>query len=99
MSKTIVAVRMSGGTEHRHIAGVAVVDNDSSDIEAYTRKRAAIVKSIDDGVEYITRDWKGDVAEVIVVKNTTTGERYIRSRADGELTDNLLRLPRYLLDG
>ena len=86
---------MNGGTEHRHIAGCAIVDTDDQ-IVAYAKTREAVVESLDAGVEYITRDYKGDVGEVVVVKNNATGERYIRSRADGVLADNLLRLPRYL---
>lgn len=94
MPKYIVAVRMSGGTEHRHIAGCAIVDTDGA-IAAYAMTRARVVADIDAGGEYITRDWEGDVADVVVVKNRA-GQRYLRSRADRDLGDNLLRLPRYL---
>lgn len=47
--------------------------------------------------DFFTRDYLGDVAQVVSVKGED-GSRYIRSKKDGVLTDNLLRLPRYKAD-
>jgi hypothetical protein len=90
----IVAVRMSGGELHRHVAGCAVVNDDVRPFEAYTRSVESIIKSIDGGTEYLTRDWEYEVATVMVVTKDD-GTRYIRTKADGKWGDNLLRLPRY----
>jgi hypothetical protein len=93
MSRYIVAVRMSDGAEHKHIAGCAIVNDGVKPYVAYTRTVAAVIESIDSGTKFITRDWKGDIADVVVV--TDGSIRYLRTKADGVLSDNLLRLPRY----
>ena len=90
----IVAIRMSGGEDHRHIAGCAVVNDDARPFEAYTRAVATIIKNIDNGTEYLTRDSQYEIATVMVVTKDD-GTRYIRTKADGKWGDNLLYLPRY----
>ncbi len=97
MGRQIVAVRMSGGEEHKHIAAVAYLNTASRPVAALTAKLADIVKMIDDGADFFTRDYRGDVAIVVVVKNSD-GDRYIRTEKDGTRLDNLLFLPRYEFD-
>ncbi len=94
MSRYITAVRMEGGSEHRHIAGCHILDRDADPNVSAANKVSWVMEQIDAGKKYITRDWQGNVATVKVVTEGQT--RYIRTEADGKMTDNLLRLPRYL---
>lgn len=97
MARQIVAVRMSGGAEHRHIAGVAfVVTDDPHSFIARTMKVKAVLEAMGANNDFFVRDASGITAEVVTVRS---GELlYIRTRKDGILTDNLLRLPRYESD-
>jgi len=95
--KQIVAVRLDGGRAHKHIVGVAYVDPSTRPVTAGTMTISGLLKRLDAGEEFIVVDAAGDVVEVIRVKNDQ-GERYVRTRQDGILTDNLLDLPRYRLD-
>jgi uncharacterized protein DUF3892 len=98
MARQIVAVRMSGGSEHRHIAGVAfVVTDDPNSFSAKTMKIAAVLDAMKQGNDFFTRDWDGDTSDVVPVKSAS-GQRYIRAKKDSVFTDNLLRLPRYKSD-
>jgi hypothetical protein len=97
MLRFVVAVRMSkGGSEHSHIEGCVVVETPSFTTRALTQEK--MVAAIDRGAEFITNDYNGDEAEVIVVQNRVTGARYIRTRKDNKLGDNLLFLPRYYVE-
>jgi hypothetical protein len=93
MAKQIVAVRMDGGTEHHHIAGVAYVFLQNATYDANTLKVADVVSKIKAGERFFTRDWAGEEADVVIVTSGST--TYIRTKKDGVLRDNLLRLPRY----
>jgi hypothetical protein len=95
MARYITAVRMSGGNQHRHIAGCAILYDGAKPYKAYTKTVAGVIEAIDGGTRYITRDWQGNIARVAVV-DEDDGTRYIRTIADGVYGDNLLRLPRYV---
>jgi len=89
---------MSGGEQHRHIAGVAyVVTDDADGYPARTRSLKNLLADMDAKSDFFTRDYLGDIAQVVSVK-AADGTRYIRTKKDGTLTDNLLRLPRYEAD-
>lgn len=93
MSIKITAIRLSGGTAHEHIVRLAwtnPADGKTGDIT-----RADLVAWIEDknGKAY-TEDASGHRADVAVV-TPTRGEKYLRTRADGVWTNNLLALPRY----
>jgi hypothetical protein len=94
MSRYITAVRLEGGSEHKHIVGCHILDRDSDPNVSGAKKASWVIEQIDAGNKYITRDWQGNVATVKVVTEGKT--RYIRTEADEKMTDNLLRLPRYL---
>lgn len=97
MARQIVAVRMSGGAEHRHIAGVALIVTDNPDsFIAKTMKITAVLKAMDENNDFFVRDAGGSVADVVPVRSGDL--RYIRAKKDGILTDTLLRLPRYKSD-
>lgn len=95
MATQITAVRMEGGIEHRHIAGCHVLDRGPTPDFSTTKKVSWVIDQIDAGKKFFTRDWQGTVADVVVIK-ADDGTRYIRTKADNKLSDNLLRLPRYL---
>jgi Protein of unknown function (DUF3892) len=97
VARQIVAVRMSGGKEHSHIAGVAFVVTDNPDsFIAKTMKIGAVLEAMDENNDFFVRDASGSVADVVPVRS---GElRYIRAKKDGVLTDNLLKLSRYKSD-
>lgn len=97
MGRQIVAVRMAGGSEHKHIVGVAYLKTEERPVTGHTSTLEGVVNMIDDGKAFFTRDFRGDIAQVVVVKNSD-GARYIRTKKDGALSDNLLFLPRYELD-
>lgn len=97
MARQIVAVRMSGGSEHRHIAGVAfITTDDPASFKAATMKIRDVLDEMDANNDFFTRDWDGDIAKVVIVRSND--DRYIRTKKDALLTDNLLRLPRYKSD-
>lgn len=97
MARQIVAVRMSGGWTHRNIAGVGfIITDDPESYKAKTMKIQALIEEIATYNDFFTRDYTGDIARVEVI--TFEGDRYIRTRKDGVLTDDLLRLPRYESD-
>jgi len=97
MARQIVAVRMSGGLEHRHIVGVAfVVTNDPDAFLARTMKVEVVLREIDKANDFFVRDSNGEVSAVVSVRSGDS--RYIRAKQGGVLTDNLLRLPRYRSD-
>lgn len=93
MSIRITAIRLSGGTNHEHI--VSLRWTDPADGKTGDSSRATIVAWIEDknGKAY-TEDSTGHRADVAVV-TPARGEKYLRTRADGVWTNNLLALPRY----
>lgn len=96
MVKQIAAVRMKGGSRHEHIAGVAYIDPSTRPINTGNLTLSGVLKLLDAGEEIVAVDAEGNTVELIRVKNMR-GNRYVRTREDGILTDNLLALPRYEL--
>jgi len=92
MAIQITAVRLSGGTTHEHITHLWWTN--PADAKTGDNTRAQIVTWIEDkkGQAY-TSDTGGHRAEVAVV-TPPRGEKYLRTRADGVWTNNLLALPR-----
>ncbi|MFL1897519.1 DUF3892 domain-containing protein [Streptomyces tauricus] len=92
MAIQITAVRLSGGTTHEHITHLWWTGQESGKTGNSTR--AQIVDWIENqaGKAY-TSDRAGHRAEVAVV-TPARGEKYLRTRADGVWTNNLLALPR-----
>jgi hypothetical protein len=92
VSIRIVAIRLSGGTTHQHIVHLWWVNPANS--KAGDNTRAQIVTWIEkeNGKTYVD-DGSGHRADVEVV-TPTVGQKYLRTRKDGVLTDNLLALPR-----
>jgi hypothetical protein len=92
MAIKITDIRLEGGTGHEHIVHLwwtnpATGQNDNG-------TRASVVSWIEDknGKAY-TEDSQGNRADVKVV-TPKSGEKYLRTFADGLWTDNLLALPR-----
>ncbi|MFE9776490.1 DUF3892 domain-containing protein [Streptomyces sp. NPDC005931] len=93
MAIQITAVRLStGGTTHEHITHLWWTEQASGKTGDNTR--AQIVDWIENqaGKAY-TSDRAGHRTEVAVV-TPARGEKYLRTRADGVWTNNLLALPR-----
>ncbi|THA81205.1 DUF3892 domain-containing protein [Streptomyces sp. A0592] len=93
MAIQITAVRLTaGGTTHEHITHLWWTNQTSGDTGNSTR--AQIVDWIENksGKAY-TSDAAGHRTEVVVV-TPARGEKYLRTRADGVWTNNLLALPR-----
>ncbi|MDI5973985.1 DUF3892 domain-containing protein [Streptomyces sp. SL13] len=93
MSIKITVVHLSGGIDHEHITGLRWTN--PADGKTGDSSRATLVAWIEDknGKAY-TEDSSGHRADVAVV-NPARGEKYLRTRADGVWTNNLLALPRY----
>lgn len=92
MSIRITAIQQAGGQLHEHITHLwwtNPVSNKTGD-----STRAQIVAWIEDknGKAYVD-DGRGSRADVHVV-TPQRGSKYLRTRADGHWTDNLLALPR-----
>jgi catechol-2,3-dioxygenase len=85
----IIAVHMSGGTSHEHIAEVQWRDPGLG--QEGKSSRATMVAWIDAGGDARVKDNRGEV-QVKVVRATPP---YLRTYADNRPTDNLLALPRY----
>ena len=96
MPKQIVAVRLKDGEKHEHIAGVVYIEPDTRPLNTGSATMAGLLKMLADGEKFFVVDFKGDTAEVIPVRSEA-GAKYVRTRKDGVLTDNLLKLPRYTL--
>lgn len=81
----------SGGTRHEHIQSVhwnipATGASDTSTV-------STMVDFIDNGGKVVS--WDGHYAAQVVVVRPAGSKPYIRTRADGVLTNNLLQLPRF----
>ena len=92
MAIRIIAIRQAGGTSHQHIVRLWWTNPSSG--ESGDNSRAEIVAWIEDknGKAYV-EDFRGNRVDVYVVA-PTYGEKYLRTKADGIWTDNLLALPR-----
>ncbi|MEC3978135.1 DUF3892 domain-containing protein [Amycolatopsis sp. H20-H5] len=92
MTIRITAIRLSGGQGHEHITRLWWTN--PGDGNTGDNSRAEIVAWIEDknGKAYV-EDGKGNRADVGVV-TPTSGQKYLRTYADGKYTDNLLALPR-----
>lgn len=85
----VTAIRLAGGTGHEHIAGVRWLSCSDSKSSAMTAAQA--VEWLNEGNHL----WVADAdtpAEVRVVNATPP---HLRTVANGQYTDNLLRLPKY----
>ncbi|OIQ79912.1 hypothetical protein GALL_383450 [mine drainage metagenome] len=92
MSIRFTAVHMSaGGYLHEHIADLKWVNlQDASSGES---TRATLVKWIDDGNSAFVQGNTGAIPVETV--HPSSGAAYLRTRANGVWSDNLLSLPRY----
>lgn len=89
MAIRIVAIRLSGGTDHQHITRLWWENSTKSG----DNTRAEIVSWIENqnGTAYV-QDSGGHRVTVGVV-TPAYGDKYLRTYADGRWTDNLLALP------
>jgi hypothetical protein len=87
----ITAVRLSGGQGHEHITRLWWTDPASG--RTGDNSRPQIVTWIEDNGKAYVDDGRGDRADVLVV-TPRYGDKYLRTYADGQWTDNLLALPR-----
>lgn len=92
MAIRITAIRMSGGTGHEHISRLWWSDPATSDVGDSSRSAIVAWVENDNGKAYV-EDAAGNRADVGVVK-PKVGDKYLRTHADGQWTDNLLALPR-----
>lgn len=92
MSIRITAVRLTGGQTHQHITRLWWTNPGNG--KAGENARAEIVHwiEIENGKAYV--DAGGHRVDVRVV-TPASGPKYLRTRADGVWTDNLLALPRH----
>jgi hypothetical protein len=88
----ITAIRQAGGTDHEHITHLWWTTPASGDLGNSTRHQ--VVSWIEDehGKAYVDDD-HGHRVDVGVV-TPAHGDKYLRTYADGQWTDNLLALPR-----
>jgi hypothetical protein len=90
MAVFIIERHMDGGADHKHIAAVQWENRETGNTGSSTRatmvdwiKNKGGDARVQDGDSYVSVD---------VVEASPP---YIQTRADGVLTDNLLRLPEY----
>lgn len=90
MSIRITAIRLTGGHTHQHITRLWWTNPANG--KAGENARAEIVSWIEkeNGKAYV--DDGGHRVDVLVV-TPSSGSKYLRTRADGVWTDNLLALP------
>jgi hypothetical protein len=92
MSVKLTAIRLQGGSSHQYISMLAWQDLATGQSDTCTR--AAMVQFIDGRGQAYVEDPPGPRVEVVVVA-PSVGSKYVRTRRDGRLTDNLLALPRF----
>lgn len=91
MTIRITDVRMSGGTRHEHV--VRLWWTNPATAATGDNTRAQIVSWIEnEGGKAYVEDGRGHRVDVGVV-TPRYGSKYLRTRADGVPTDNLLALP------
>lgn len=91
MAIQITAVHLSGGVGHErivHLWWINPIDSTSGD-----STRAQIVKWIEDNGKAYVEDQSSRRVDVGVVE-PASGEKYLRTYADGVWKDNLLAVPR-----
>jgi hypothetical protein len=86
----IYAVRLAGGSSHQHISNVRWKNPDTDATGQTTRAEMVDWIKNKGGKAYVCGG--GHLARVLVVNASPP---YIRTRADGAWTDNLLALPRF----
>jgi len=92
MAIRFIAIRLSGGTGHEHIAHLWWTNPGTS--KSGDNTRAELVNWIEnDGGKAYVEDGAGHRADVGVVA-PAYGAKYLRTHADGKWTNNLLSLPR-----
>jgi hypothetical protein len=91
MAVYVAAVHMSGGTDHQHIASFVWVLE--STYKSGISTLSSMVDYVDGGNEVRVSDGSTTVKAVVV--RDTGKAPYLRTFADGKLSDNLLSLPRY----
>lgn len=91
MSVYVVAVHLSGGTRHEHIATVLWVNE--STMKSGISTIAGMVGFIDGKNSVMVSD--GATKTSVGVVRDGSKPPYIRSYADNKWTDNLLSLPRF----
>lgn len=92
VSIRITAVRLSDGNDHEHIVRLWWVN--PADSKTGDNSRAEIVNWIEhEGGKAYVEDARGHRQDVLVV-TPHVGAKYLRTRADGVWTNNLLALPR-----
>lgn len=88
----ITAIRMTpGGTRHEHIASVQWRNANAGTTGVSTV--ASMVRFIDGGDAAVT--WDGRTSARVIVVRPSGHAPYLRTVADGILTNNLLQLPRF----
>lgn len=93
MAVEIVGIRLSGGSTLQHIVHVWW-ENPTNNADKGDCSRARMVSWIEnEGGKAYVQDSNRNRADVLVV-DPAWGEKYLRTRADGIHTDNLLALPR-----
>ncbi|MBC6450866.1 DUF3892 domain-containing protein [Actinokineospora xionganensis] len=92
MAIRITAIRLTGGEGHEHITRLWWINPANS--KSGDNSRAELVAWIqDEGGKAYVEDARGNRADVGVV-TPAVGQKYLRTRADGKWTNNLLALPR-----
>lgn len=86
----ITKVHMSGGEKHEHIAKMKWRNPETGKEDESTRQEMVDFIEKKNGSAKV-KDGSKDV-DVLVVD---ASPKYVRTRADGKWTDNLLALPRY----
>jgi hypothetical protein len=92
MTIRITAIRLSGGNQHEHIRQLWWTDPASGRSGNNTRREIVTWIEQENGKAYV-EDQFGHRVDVVVV-TPRYGEKYLRTRANGVWTDNLLALPR-----
>jgi hypothetical protein len=88
----ITAVRLTGGQSHEHITHLWWTNPASGETGDNSRPQIVTWIEDDNGKAYVD-DGRGNRADVLVV-TPKYGDKYLRTHADGQWTDNLLALPR-----
>jgi hypothetical protein len=85
-------IRLTGGTGHEHITHLWWTDPASGKTGDNPRQRLVSWIENENGKAYVD-DGRGNRADVGVV-SPPGRDKYLRTHADGQWTDNLLALPR-----